>query len=232
MSEQPPIRHFAIIRFGKTGRTRFLSHLDLARAVDRAVRRAGLPVKYSEGFNPSAQIGYASALPVGTAAEAEPCQIELTRPMPADEIHRALAAELPEGITLADTRVGSGPRRKHISGSEIAEYEIELDASGAPCVEALRQGVLELLDAGELMVLRETKSQTREIDVRPGIQELSVVEPRSEEAGPRIRMTLALQQDKLVKPSEVIEWLERRLFGLTGRDVRLDVRVVTRLGLR
>lgn len=232
MSDRPPIRHFAILRYRKTGPLRHLSHLDLNRAIDRAVRRAGLPVSYSQGYNPSAQIGYAHAMPTGMAGERELCQIELERPIQADEVHRALAEELPENLRPVEVEIVSGERRKHISGSTIAEYEMELAPLEGIGESALEQAVAEVLDAGNLPIVRETKSRTREIDIRPGIYELTVFEPRAGSAGPRLRMKLALQQEQLVKPSEVIECIERRLAGLTGQDVRLNVRVVTRLDLQ
>jgi radical SAM-linked protein len=235
VSGRPPIRHFAILRYRKAGPLRFLSHLDLNRAIDRAVRRAGLPVKYSQGYNPSAQIGYAHAMPTGMAGERELCQIELERPLPADEVHRALVEQLPEHLCPVETRVVSGERRKHISGSEVAEYEIEL-APDAPDFEVLVRAAEQLPNAGTLDVVRETKSRTRNIDIRPGIYELTVLEPRPGDAdgpsGPRIRMKLALPQEQLVKPSEVVECLERQLERLTDQDIRLEQRVVTRLDLQ
>ena len=236
MSERPPIRHFAILRFRKTGPLRFLSHLDLNRAIDRAVRRSGLPVKYSQGFNPSAQIGYAHALPTGAAGERELCQIELERPVPADEVHRALSDQIPENLRPVEIEVVSGEKRKHISGSTVAEYELELAPLAGIDAETLQRAAQDLLDAGELSIVRETKSRTRTIDIRPGIHELTVFEPRpdrpTDQPGPRLRMKLALQQEQLVKPAEVIECIERRLARLTDQDVRLNVRVVTRLDLQ
>jgi radical SAM-linked protein len=231
VSGQPPIRHFAIVTYRKSGPLRFLSHLDMARAIDRAVRRAGLPVKYSEGYNPSAQIGYTNALPVGTAGERELCQIELERPLDADEVHRALAAELPEDLGVVGIEVVSGQRRKHVSGHTRADYEIELRPDKDATFADLCEAVGELLEAGSIEVVRETKSQVKEVDIRPGLHELNVFEPRSADAGPRLRMSLALQQESLVKPSEVLEAVQRRLSRGKGGDVTLEVRVVTRLGL-
>lgn len=232
MSEQPPVRHFAIVTFRKIASLRFLSHLDMARALERAVRRAGLPVRYSEGYNPSARIGYSSALPVGVAGEGELCQIELERPIPVDEVHRALGEQLPENLGLVGVEVISGRKRKHISGHSRADYEIELRPHPEVTTDDLRKAAQQLLAEGSIEVLRETKSRTREINIRPGLHELTALEPRSADTGPRLQMTLALQQDRFTKPSEVIECLERRLSSSRGREVRLDVRVVTRLGLR
>lgn len=236
MSERPPIRHFAILRYRKAGPLRYLSHLDLNRAIDRAVRRAGLPVKYSQGYNPSAQIGYAHAMPTGMAGARELCQIELERPLPADEVHRALCEQLPEDLCPVETEVVSGERRKHISGSTVAEYEIELAPDESFGVADLKEAADQLLEAGSLPVVRETKSRTRNIDIRPGISQLQVFGPRPSDddecPGPRIRMKLALPQEQLVKPSEVVECIQRRLSGLKGQDIRLTTGVVTRLDLK
>ncbi len=236
MSERPPIRHVAILRCRRTGPLRVVSHVDLNRAIERAVRRSGLPVRYAQGSGGGHQIGYAHALPTGAAGERELCQIELEEPLPADEVHRALVAELPENLRPVETEVVSGEKRKHISGSIVAEYEIELSPPEHLDLDTLKQAAHNVLDAGDLAVVRETKSRTRTIDIRPGIHELTVLEPRpgvdEDCPGPRLRMKLALQQEQLVKPAEVVECLERQLERLTDQDVRLNVRVVTRLDLQ
>ena len=103
--------------------------------------------------------------------------------MPADEAHRALAAELPESLGPVQTEVVSGEKRKHISGLTEAEYEVELEPDDAIDLPALEGGVAEVLDAGELPVTRETKSKTRVVDIRPGIHELTVFEPRPDGSG-------------------------------------------------
>ncbi len=231
MSGQPPIRHFAIVRYRKSGPLRYLSQLDLNRAIDRAVRRSGLPVTYSQGYNPSAQIGYAHAMPTGMAGERELLQIELERPLDAEKVRSALAAELPEDLGPVDVEVVSGQKRKHLSGLTVAQYEAKLRPDPPIGFDDLRKAVEEVRAAGELPIVRETKSQIRTIDIRPGIHELTVFEPRPGQSGLRLRMKLALPQDQLVKPSEVVACIGRQLERRTGQDVRLNTGVVTRLDL-
>lgn len=226
-----PDRHFAIVAFRKRGRLRFLGHLDVARAMDRAVRRARLPVKYSRGFNPSAQIGFASALPVGVAGERELCQIELERPLNASEVLRALGAQLPEDLCIVDVSVVSGPRRKHLSGLTRADYVVEFE-----CIEALDSAILsaavaDLLAESSVMITRATSTRTREVDLRPGIHALEVVASGDPEVGPVLRMSLALDQDHLVKPGEVVEALLRRIPQLADRSIEALVRQVTRVAV-
>ncbi len=208
-SVEPPVRHFAIVCFRKTGPLRFLSHLDVARAIDRAVRRAALPVMYSEGYNPSARIGHAHA----------------------HEVLRRLSAELPDDLAPVDVQVVSGQKRKHLSGLERAEYEVELWPAEQVDLCRLQDAVQALLDAETVEIVRETKSRTRKIDVKAGIHRLQLLEPRAPGGGARLRMSLALEQERLVKPTEVVECLRRQLSSMTGRDVALDVRRTTRLGL-
>ena len=76
------------IRFSKTGRARYISHLDLNRTMTRAVRRAGLPIWYTEGFNPKPKITFAAPLSIGTESMCEFMDIRLTEKMPAEEAMR------------------------------------------------------------------------------------------------------------------------------------------------
>src|SRR3954465_12018871 len=84
-------------RFAKRGRLRFASHRDVARAFERAVRRAGVPVSHSHGFSPHPRLSWVGAAPTGAASEAEYVEIGLTRPVPPAEVAGALNAALPDG---------------------------------------------------------------------------------------------------------------------------------------
>ena len=79
---------------------RFISHLDYASLIERAIRRAKLPVAYSEGFNPHMKFSFASALAVGVTSEAEVMDVELSRPVAQPEAWDRLAAALPPGVRL------------------------------------------------------------------------------------------------------------------------------------
>ena len=94
---QAPVVQRLRIRYAKRGRLRFTSHRDFARAFERALRRAGVPIAYSQGFTPHPKISYASAAPTGVASEAEYLEIGLraaasTRPSCADALDAALLA--------------------------------------------------------------------------------------------------------------------------------------------
>jgi len=88
--------------FSKTGHMKFISHLDLMRLLTRALRRAGVPVKISEGFNPHPKLSIARAIKLGVESEREEAAILLREPMNAIDFRDRLNSRLPEGIRIAD----------------------------------------------------------------------------------------------------------------------------------
>lgn len=112
---------------------RYISHLDYAGAIERAIRRAKLPAAYSEGFNPHIKLAFASALSLGVVSEAEYMDFELTKPLCQPEVFEKLSGTLPAGIRLLRLRAVREPKpcrgKKHkalMAEVEEAEYEILL----------------------------------------------------------------------------------------------------------
>ena len=111
------------IRLSKRGRIKFVSHLDMFRTMQRAVRRADIPLWYTEGFNPHPYISYLLALPLGVEGIAEPIDIRLVEPMTMDALKERLNAVMPEGM-----RVESAAPPVHKPGEiAFARYEVTLD---------------------------------------------------------------------------------------------------------
>src|SRR5262249_50693624 len=92
----PSVTCHLVVRYAKRGRMRFASHRDIARAVERGVRRAGLPIAYSAGFTSHPKISYAGAAPTGAASEAEYLELSLTRACAGSEVRERLDAALPD----------------------------------------------------------------------------------------------------------------------------------------
>src|SRR5579863_2007508 len=97
-----------LVRYAKRGKMRFASHLDVARAFERGVRRAGLPIAYSAGFTPHPKISYAGGAPTGVASEAEYLSLALTSREAAAQVAQRLNAALPDGIDVIDV-IDGGP---------------------------------------------------------------------------------------------------------------------------
>src|ERR1700754_3759417 len=98
----PPVVQRLRVRYAKRGRLRFTSHRDFARAFERALRRAGVPMAYSAGFTPHPKISYAGAAPTGTASEAEYLELSLTAQRDVADVRDRLDAALPDGIDVID----------------------------------------------------------------------------------------------------------------------------------
>jgi radical SAM-linked protein len=211
------------LRFAKTGPLRFVGHLDLARAFDRAVRRAGLPVAYTEGFNPRAKISFGPPLPLGLESECEVCAIDLAGPVSAAEFADSLAAQLPAGLRVLGAELRSRGRRSPVADITRAEHEAELVLSGVSAGD-VAQAVAGLLAEGELLVCRAEEKRDVVVDLRPSIQALAVL------SGTPARLSFALiyGSGPSARPSELLSLLTERL----GREdaVRFGRIVRTALG--
>jgi radical SAM-linked protein len=190
------------ITFTKEGATRYISHLDLARAVERALNRAGLPVAYSQGFNRRPRLSLAAALPLGYTSEAEMADIWLTEHVSASLFAARLAASMPPGIGIK--MVGEVPLNSPSIQQQMAEsiYEVRfLD----PIDEAtLQDRVTDLMAAESIMreKVRGKGNKPQVIDLRPLIVAMDV---RRDEDG-ELRLTLRLVQtaSQTGRPDDVI----------------------------
>ncbi len=160
----PPTVVRVRLRFAKRGRLRFLSHRDIARSFERAVRRAGLPVAHSHGFNPHPRLSWMGAAPTGSASEAEYVEIGLTQAVDPAALLAALDAALPEGLDVLAAVVGEGAALA--DRIDASCWRIELPGV-AP--SALHAAVDALLARESVVVERVTPAGRRQIDVRAAL---------------------------------------------------------------
>ncbi|MFF5260281.1 TIGR03936 family radical SAM-associated protein [Actinomadura viridis] len=160
------------VRYTKRGRLRFTSHRDISRAVERAVRRAGIPVAFSAGFTPHPKISYTGAAATGVASEAEYLEIGLTETCDPARVRADLDAALPDGIDIVDVVAAGQAKTSALADRlEASEWRVRLDgvretdAAGA---------VAAFLDAPTIEVERLTKKGRRRFDVRAAVSALEV----------------------------------------------------------
>jgi radical SAM-linked protein len=191
------------LRYAKRGRLRFTSHRDFARAFERALRRAGVPMAYSAGFSPHPKISYVGAAPTGVASEAEYLEIGLAVRVDVGHLRQAIDDVLPDGLDIVDaveSRTGSLPER-----IQAALWRIEL--AGVTEAQA-EHAVLTFLVADEVLVSRLTKDGRREIDARAPVISAAVV--RADGAGKpgaqgRAILELVVRQaTPAVRPDDVL----------------------------
>ena len=152
------------IHFEKTGRAVYISHLDLMRTMQRAFLRSQLPLKYSEGFNPHAQLTFALPLSVGTASSCELMDFSLREYTEPSEKSFRLNRSLPEGIYIKD--VYPAERKfKDIKWLEI-DGEFEYDSG---CSDWLLSRLCEFFAEESIVITRKTKSGEGQADIAPSL---------------------------------------------------------------
>lgn len=199
---QLPIVQKLRIRYAKRGRLRFTSHRDFARAFERAVRRAGIPIGFSSGFTPHPKISYANASPTGAASEAEYLEIGMTHECDADEVRLALDAALPDGIDVVDVvvaRPGALADRLQASAWQIALPGVALDHA--------RSAVDGFLATDEVLIERMMKRGLRTLDCRDAVLSLSASLDDTS-AGPCAILTVVVRHDTpSIRPDDVLAGL-------------------------
>lgn len=108
----------------------FLAHLEYMKTIERAVKRARLPIAYSEGFNPHMKFSLASALGVGVSSHAEHCELELQDGVEPQMAVEALKAALPRGIRVLKFDVADSKAPKLMASVQAANYIVQLDRTG------------------------------------------------------------------------------------------------------
>lgn len=156
--------------FAKGEAVKYVSHLALMRAWERIVRRADLPIAYSQGFNPRPRLTFASALPVGSMGCAEVMDMELRRHVELDDIWSRLTQQLPHGFAIESVMEVPSQAPKLQADVRYGVYRVTLDAveDEAGFQDRLRH----LMEEPSLRVWREHKGRMREHDLRPLIRDL------------------------------------------------------------
>ncbi|MHB1596919.1 MAG: TIGR03936 family radical SAM-associated protein, partial [Streptosporangiaceae bacterium] len=185
---------------------RFASHRDVARAVERGVRRAGVPVAYSAGFSPHPKISYVGGAPTGAASEAEYLEISLTQRCEPAEVGRALDAALPDGIDVIEVAEVDGK----LATAQLAASEWEVVWPGV-AAEAAARAAEAFLAAPSAEVERLTSKGVRRVDARAAVVSLSV--ERRGEAGTAsecaILRMIVRQMTPAARPEDILAALRQ-----------------------
>ena len=150
--------------FSKTDRAKYISHLDLNRTMQRAFKRAKIPVWYTEGFNPHAYIMFPLALSLGVDSKCEIMDFSITEEMSFDEIKAKLNAVLPEGLKIMNVALEG---KKH---TEIAFSEYIVSISSNVSAENISKKFKEFLSLEKIEIEKKTKKKgINLIDIKPYI---------------------------------------------------------------
>lgn len=190
----------ARITFTKQGALRYTGHLDLHRLWERAMRRAELPIVYSQGFHPQPKLSLAAALPLGFSSRGEVLDVRLKEEIAVEDLSKRLKDSLPPDIQVI--HIESVDERAPALQTRVlsAAYDIHLTEpiDGAE----LTRKVKALMDSASILRERRGKSY----DLRPLIEMLSVITETNGKVW--LKMTLAARDGATGRPEEVLNALE------------------------
>lgn len=182
------------LRYEKTDSAKYVSHLDFVRMFGRALRRAHLPIAFSEGFNPHPLLGFALPLSVGYTSECEILEITLTEEIPPEEIMERLNGVLPGGVRITASNEGKS-RMKALENALYVVYP-----------EKVPDGVAEFLSMENILIDKKTKSGIKETDIRPDIKNINVYLNR-------IEMVISAGSRANLKPEVVMNAMNKYISG-------------------
>ena len=205
MDELTPVqaRHRLRLVFAKKAQVKYISHLDLALAWERALRRAQMPLAYSQGFNPRPKIQLASGLPVGTISRAEIMDIILIQPVDLAEAFEHINQALPAGMQLLSIEEVplKAPTLQNLLSQAEYQVTVETDLPAGELAERIKK----LLAADKIHLTRQRKQKKEDIDLRGWVYDLRL--ERVEAGQAVLWMLLAAGQHGNLRPELVLETL-------------------------
>ncbi len=184
--------------FEKSKRLRHVGHLDIMRSMQRALRRSGLPVSYSNGFNPHILLTFASPLSVGAIGKRELMEVTLYEDVTPEAFLAAMNQALPPEMQLSEAKVLEDKHPALMAMVKAARYDILPDDQEA--AEHWSACLMDYLGQESIMTMRKTKSGMKETDIRPLIHELSCQDGH-------LHAVLALTETITCKPDMLLSTL-------------------------
>lgn len=225
------MRNVLRFQFSKGPEVRFLSHLDLVRTMERAVRRANLPIAYSAGFSPRPIMSYGFALPVGMLSEAEYGDFEFARRLDPMEFIARYNRHLPKGFRILQAEILQEGAPALMREINAGSWRLEIPGKSAHEITERLQW-LEGVDS--FVVKRETKKGIREVDVRPFLFSVSKIQARS--AGTVLECLCGLGNEGNLRMEELGELLDfthvESIITRTGQFKKVGDRYFPPLGKR
>lgn len=162
------------VKFSKQGVMKFIGHLDVMRYFQKAIRRAGIDIAYTEGLSPHMIMSFAAPLGVGLTSDAEYMDIELRTPVSSEEAIDALNHVGVEGITVTGFwQIPDGKASKAMTLVAAADYTLRFRRGYEPKGD-WQSGISHFFAQKSILVMKKSKKSEKEVDIRPMIYEMSV----------------------------------------------------------
>lgn len=195
-----------VLKYARDERVKYISHLDFIRTFHRTVRRAGLAMSFSQGFNPHPVMTVAMPLSVGVTSSCEYMKIGFDEDYSEAEIVERLNAAFPSGFKVL-AAVKTEGKQHDFAKLDRAVYKVEVECNGDAFDEK------RFLQNEELLVMKKSKSGTKEADIRPYIYDFAVEERSADKLV--LTMCLAAGNSYNLKVDSVIDAMEKYTEGLS-----------------
>ncbi|QEK12295.1 DUF2344 domain-containing protein [Crassaminicella thermophila] len=167
------------MRFSKNGYMIFISHLDLVRMVERVLRRANIPIAFTQGFNPHPKISFATALALGVSSDGEYIDIEIQEKIDLSILKNRINEQLPDGIKIIKCKYIDVKSKALMAIVEQSKYMVRCSLKNDVSEELLRREILNFMRNEEILmhkiIKKKNKEKKKEINIRPLIKNLEFV---------------------------------------------------------
>ncbi|QZY56613.1 TIGR03936 family radical SAM-associated protein [Crassaminicella profunda] len=198
------------MRFSKKDFMIFISHLDLARVMERALRRAEVSLSFSQGFNPHPKISFATALALGVSSDGEYVDVEIEEKIDLKTFKDKINMELPEGIEVIQCKYIDVKSKALMAIIEYSTYMVRCSLKNDIREEELKENISEFMKNEEIIVYKtikkRNKERNKEINIRPLIKKIEFINKGNEYCV--FKMTLATGSRGNLKPEVVMEKLK------------------------
>lgn len=203
------------LKFSRKGPVSYLGHLDILRYFQKAILRAGLDIRYSEGFNPHQILSFAYPLGVSMETEGDYCDIEVNSFSSLEDIVNSMNAVMNEGISIISASIVPEDQLNAMASVAMAEYKIVLSDISSVSKELIDS----YMSKEEIMIEKEgKKGNIKEVNIKDGILKLDLIDGM-------LSMQLLSGSSLNIKPSQVIETINK-YFGLDlsiQKIIRVDI---------
>ena len=206
------------IKFAKYGAMKFIGHLDMMRFFQKAIRRADIDIKYSEGFSPHQIMSFAAPLGVGIESTGEYMDIEVLSMTSTEDIRQALNEVMVDGVEVLSVSVLPDNAKNAMASVAAASYRLKMKEGNFP-IDNLSVILQDFYRQDKIPYTKETKKSVVELDLKQGLYEIGVDE------GGAICMLVNASSSGNIKPTMVFE----KLCEFTGIEVPQSMYQVTRL---
>lgn len=160
------------IRFERTESLKYIAHLDTLRVFERAFKRSGIPIAWSQGFNPRQKLVFGLPMSIGLTSEAEYADVELAGDVDPEAFVEIVNKSLPEGIQILDA-VEQKIKGNIMNQITAARYEITFDTEKAMNFYEIQNFIMDFMDKESILMMKKTKKGFKPANIRPMIFNLS-----------------------------------------------------------